>query len=83
MPRVVGIDPGTVSIDICGLQDGRLVLDRSWPTAEALGEPNELIRALRSLGEPDLVAGPSGYGLPLVPAEQATEDDWRLAFLAP
>jgi len=82
MPRVVGIDPGTVSIDICGMEDGRLVLDRSWPTAEALDEPDELIRALRSLGEPDLVAGPSGYGLPLVPPEQATEDDWRLAFLA-
>jgi predicted butyrate kinase (DUF1464 family) len=82
MPRVVGIDPGSVSIDICGLEDGRLVLDRSWPTAEALGEPDELIRALRSMGEPDLVAGPSGYGLPLVPAERATEEDWRLAFLA-
>lgn len=82
MPRVVGIDPGTVSIDICGLEDGQLVLDRSWPTPEVLREPKELIQALRSLGEPDLVAGPSGYGLPLVPAERATEEDWRLAFLA-
>ena len=36
MPRVVGVDPGTVSIDLCGLDDGRVVLDRSWPTAEAL-----------------------------------------------
>jgi predicted butyrate kinase (DUF1464 family) len=83
MPRVVGIDPGTVSIDVCGLEDGRLVLDRSWPTADALGHPDKLIQALRSMGEPDLVAGPSGYGLPLVPAERATEEDWRLAFLAP
>lgn len=82
MPRVVGIDPGTISIDICGLEHGRLVLDRSWPTAAALDRPDEFIDALRSAGEPDLVAGPSGYGLPLVPAEQATEDDWRLAFLA-
>lgn len=82
MPRVVGVDPGTVSVDVCGLDDGRLVLDRSWPTAEALADPDEFIRALRSMGEPDLVAGPSGYGLPLVPADQATEEDWRLAFLA-
>jgi len=34
MPRVIGIDPGTVSIDLCGLDNGRLFLDRSWPTAE-------------------------------------------------
>jgi predicted butyrate kinase (DUF1464 family) len=32
---------------------------------------------------PRLVAGPSGYGLPLIRADQASEDDWRLAFLAP
>ncbi|HEX9546696.1 MAG TPA: DUF1464 family protein, partial [Acidimicrobiales bacterium] len=76
MPRVVGIDPGTVSIDVCGLHDGRLVLDRSWPTAEALAKPDELLRFLRSAGEPDLVAGLSGYGLPLVPADRATEEDW-------
>ena len=36
MPRVIGIDPGTVSIDLCGLDDGRVFLDRSLPTAEAL-----------------------------------------------
>src|SRR5205085_1059815 len=36
MPRVIGIDPGTVTIDLCGLDNGRLFLDRSLPTAEAL-----------------------------------------------
>src|SRR6267378_1989043 len=40
MPRVIGIDPGTVSIDLCGLDDGRLFLDRSWPTADALADPS-------------------------------------------
>ena len=83
MPRVVGIDPGTVSIDVCGLDEGRLVLDRAWPTAEALAEPDGFIGYLRSAGEPTVVAGPSGYGLPLVPADRATDADWRLAFLAP
>ena len=82
MPRVVGIDPGTVSIDVCGLDNGQLVLDRSWRTAEALANPDEFIQYLRSAGEPDLVAGPSGYGLPLVSADEATDEDWRLAFLA-
>jgi len=38
MPRVLGIDPGTVSFDICGLDDGRVFFDRSVPTADALAD---------------------------------------------
>jgi len=82
MPRVLGVDPGTVSIDVCGLEDGRLCFDRSIPTAEALSDPQGFTAILRSAGPPDLVAGPSGYGLPLVRAAAATEEDLRLAFLA-
>jgi predicted butyrate kinase (DUF1464 family) len=82
MPRVVGIDPGTVSIDICGLSDGRLYLDRSWPTEQALADPAGFIEVLTASGRPDMIAGPSGYGLPLVRAADATEDDLGLAFLA-
>lgn len=82
MPRVVGIDPGTVSIDVCGLEDGRIVLDRSFPTADAVADVDGFAAYLRSAGEPDLVVGFSGYGLPLVRADRITEDDWRLVFLA-
>jgi predicted butyrate kinase (DUF1464 family) len=82
MPRVVGIDPGTISIDVCGLDDGRVVLDRAWPREAALADVDAFAAYLRSAGEPELVAGPSGYGLPLVSADRATEEDWRLAFLA-
>jgi predicted butyrate kinase (DUF1464 family) len=82
MPRVVGIDPGTVSIDVCGLSGGRLVLDRSWPTAEALADPEEFAAALSVHGTPDLVAGLSGYGLPLCRAAETSDHDLRLAFLA-
>jgi predicted butyrate kinase (DUF1464 family) len=83
MPRVVGIDPGTVSIDLCGLEEGRVWLDRSLPTAEALRDPGAFLELLRRGGVPDLIAGPSGYGLPLVFADQASDRDLRLAFLAP
>ena len=83
MPRVIGIDPGTVSIDVCGLEDGRLFLDRSVPTADALADPSRLVGLLEDAGPLDLVAGPSGYGLPLTRARDATEDDLRLALLAP
>jgi predicted butyrate kinase (DUF1464 family) len=82
MTRVVGIDPGTVSIDVCGIADGRLYLDRNWPTEEALAHPDGFIKFLTEAGLPDLIAGPSGYGLPLLPSAKATDADLRLAFLA-
>src|SRR5437763_10333137 len=83
MPRVIGIDPGTVSIDLCGLEDGRLFLDRSIPTSDALADPARFVRLLEDAGPVDLVAGPSGYGLPLTRARDATGGDLRLALLAP
>ena len=82
MTRVVGIDPGTVSIDLCGLADGVVWLDQTLPTQQALADPAALLALLTSHGPPDLIAGPSGYGLPLVHAAQATETDLRLAYLA-
>jgi predicted butyrate kinase (DUF1464 family) len=82
MTRVVGIDPGTVSIDVCGIADGQLYLDQSWPTEEALAHPDGLLDFLIHAGFPDLIAGPSGYGLPLLRSTDATEADLRLAFLA-
>jgi predicted butyrate kinase (DUF1464 family) len=82
MPRVIGIDPGTVSLDVCGLAEGELYLDESWPTAELLATPERLLDRLQEHGRPDLVIGPSGYGLPLRRIAEASEDDLRLAFLA-
>jgi predicted butyrate kinase (DUF1464 family) len=80
--RVLGIDPGTVSIDVCGLDDGRLVLDRTIPTAEAVADPRSFVATLAQAGPFDLIAGPSGYGLPLVAAAEVTQEMFRLAFLA-
>src|SRR5437588_781082 len=82
MPRVIGIDPGTVSIDLCGLDNGRLFLDRSWPTAEALADPAPFVAELEAAGPLDLVVGPSGYGVPITRVQDITEEALRLAFLA-
>ena len=81
--RVIGIDPGTVSIDLCGLADGEVFLDLSIPTAEACADPDAFVRLLREQGQLDVIAGPSGYGLPMIRASELTEEDLRLAFLAP
>ena len=83
MIRAVGIDPGTLSIDVCGIADGQIYLDRTLPTAEALSDSTAFLELLTGPGSPDLVVGPSGYGLPLLPAHDATEEDLSLAFLAP
>src|SRR5688500_18311018 len=80
--RVIGIDPGTVSIDVCGLDDGRVFLDRSLPAAEALAAPDRFVAMLEEGGPVDLIAGPSGYGLPLIAARDAADADLRVAFLA-
>jgi predicted butyrate kinase (DUF1464 family) len=82
VPRVIGIDPGTVTLDLCGLTDDRLTLDETWPTAEALANPERLVSWLTDQGPLDLIVGPSGYGLPLRRAADASEQDLRLAFLA-
>ena len=82
MPRVIGVDPGTVSIDVCGLDDGRLFLDQSYPTGEALAYPARFVAMLESHGPVDLVAGPSGYGLPLRRARDLTDTDIKLAYLS-
>src|SRR5688572_1175938 len=84
MPRVIGIDPGTVSIDLCGLDDGRVFLDHSLATADALADPSALVDLLEAAHQTaplDLVAGPSGYGLPLTLARDLTDSDVRLACL--
>jgi predicted butyrate kinase (DUF1464 family) len=83
MPRVVGIDPGTVSFDILGLQDGDVFLERSFPTSEIGQRPETLLGALQAALPLDLIAGPSGYGLPLVPIEAVGERELRLLCLAP
>jgi predicted butyrate kinase (DUF1464 family) len=77
----VGIDPGTISIDVCALDDGALVLDRSIPTAEALADPSAFAATLGALNA-DLIAGPSGYGLPLITVAAADDRALRLAYLA-
>jgi len=67
--RTIGIDPGTVSFDVCGLEDGQLFLDTTLPSVEFAANPQTLIDLLQSARPVDLIAGPSGYGLPLVPIE--------------
>lgn len=70
MTRSIGIDPGTVSFDVCGLEDGRVFLDTSLPSPEFAANPQALIDLLQSAWPVDMIVAPSGYGLPLVSIER-------------
>jgi predicted butyrate kinase (DUF1464 family) len=80
-PRVAGIDPGTVSFDVCALDAGEVVLERSLATADVGADPALLVEALVQHGPFELVLGPAGYGLPLVGAEQVDERALALMLL--
>jgi predicted butyrate kinase (DUF1464 family) len=80
--RVIGIDAGTVTLDLVGLDDGRVFIERSFPVADALADASILTRILEDVAPLDLVVAPSGYGLPLKAVRDLTGDDLALAFLA-
>ena len=75
MPRVAGVDPGTVSFDLCVLHDGEAVVERVFETGSLSADPAPLLHALVRHGPYDLVYGPSGYGLPLVAAADVGEPE--------
>lgn len=69
MPRVVGTDPGTSSLDLLLMGDG-IVLDQARLEPGRLGEDPGILAELLARWSPlDLVAAPSGYGLPTVRGE--------------
>jgi predicted butyrate kinase (DUF1464 family) len=80
-PRVAGVDPGTVSIDLCALDGGEVLLDLSFPAAELALDPAPLVNALVAHRPFDLVLGPAGYGLPLVPGERVGRREMTLMLL--
>lgn len=81
MVRVVGIDPGTGSFDICCLEDGKLCGEFSTLTEEVAKNPEVITKALNRLRPLDLVVGPSGYGLPLTPISKVGERELELLTL--
>ena len=74
--RVVGIDPGTHSFDLFGMEDNReIIVDESITSEEVFKKPYILIEALERLMPLDIIIGPSGWGIPLKGIEDITEND--------
>ena len=74
MPRVVGIDPGTMSFDFFGLDGDDIILDVSIPTKQIASDPESVIGLLKQ-ADPELIVGPSGYGIKLKGIAEITPED--------
>jgi predicted butyrate kinase (DUF1464 family) len=81
MPRVAGADPGTSSLDLLVLRDGAVEDQVRFPADALAADTSAPIRWLHEHGPFDLVAGPSGYGLPLKHARDCTDRDLALLSL--
>lgn len=80
-PRVLGVDPGTVSFDVCGLQGDDVFLDQSFASDEVGRTPALLVDVLSSATPVDVIVGPSGYGTPWASAADLDDDALDLLLL--
>ncbi|BAA29300.1 DUF1464 family protein [Pyrococcus horikoshii] len=85
MVKAIGIDSGTKSMDIFGFDDetGEVIVDVAVDRNEVTKNPRIIVDILREVqrehGTIDAIVGPSGYGIPLKPAREATNEEIALA----
>ena len=85
MVKAIGIDSGTKTMDIYGFDDknGKVLIDLAIPREEITKNPSLIIEKLKetqqTAGPIDAIVGPSGYGMPLQKARDASYADIALA----
>ncbi|MDW8084028.1 MAG: DUF1464 family protein [Candidatus Caldarchaeum sp.] len=80
--RALGIDPGTGNFDFVCIENDvdRVVLDESIPSKVVAKETEKILQMILD-ARPDVVVGPSGYGLRCMPLRDLTDDDIGLTTL--
>lgn len=75
-----GIDPGTGSYDVVAIEGRRVVFRESVPTNVMRRSPEELISVIET-SEAEIIAGLSGYGLPIKKFSELDDVDMLLMTL--
>ncbi|RLF64680.1 MAG: DUF1464 domain-containing protein, partial [Thermoplasmata archaeon] len=70
----LGVDPGTLSFSIFGIEGDDVILDKDLPTSIIVEDPESIIDIIMSV-EPNIVAGPSGYGVPMKKVSELTPQE--------
>lgn len=80
--RALGIDPGTKDFDLCCIEDDvdHIVLDESLSSQLVAEDPAAVFNVIKGV-EPDVVVGPSGYGLEFKHISDFTSNDVALTTL--
>lgn len=84
LTRVVGIDPGTKSMDVCAIEDGVVYYEEAIDNVELAEEPRRIMDALKEALPADVIAGPSGYGVEPTRIEDVPEEvfeDWYYNYI--
>ena len=81
MVKAIGIDSGTKTMDIFGFddKDGSIIIDVAIPRDEITKSAKLVVEKLREVqthfGKIDAIVGPSGYGMQLKKAQDATDEE--------
>lgn len=79
MVRAAGIDPGTKSMDICALENGKVYYEKPIDTSKVAKKPEVIVNSTEEAFPLSLIAGPSGYGVELTRIKEIQEEifeDW-------
>jgi len=84
MTRAAGVDPGTKSMDICAIEDGKVYYENPLDNLELAKNPERINDALREALPVDLITGPSGYGVEPTRIDEIPErifEDWYYNYI--
>lgn len=82
--RGLGVDPGTKSFDICGIEDGEIFYENILDSSNLAENPTILVEAIEEAMPLDLIAAPSGYGVEITYLRDLDLDileDWYLTYI--